>query len=141
MCQYSADDGFANDWHRVHLGSPRRRRGRGRDDRGDRRRAARPHYAGLPGDLVRRARRSDRTDRRVRQVAGCDARDSARPRRSEGLAPTPAEGGDPIPADRERGWETVSATDAPYPDPDPNSDADDGELASTRRWTVRVSTT
>jgi len=21
MCQYSADDGFANDWHRVHLGS------------------------------------------------------------------------------------------------------------------------
>lgn len=22
MCQYSADDGLANDWHFVHLGSP-----------------------------------------------------------------------------------------------------------------------
>ena len=21
MCQYSSDDGFANDWHLVHLGS------------------------------------------------------------------------------------------------------------------------
>jgi 2,4-dienoyl-CoA reductase-like NADH-dependent reductase (Old Yellow Enzyme family) len=41
----------------------------------------------------------------------------------------PAEGSGPIPADEAAGWETVSATDEPYPHPD----VDQRDLASTRR--------
>src|ERR1700693_1497315 len=34
MCQYVASDGFADDWHLVHLGSRGRRRGGAGDRRG-----------------------------------------------------------------------------------------------------------
>ncbi|ACM57690.1 NADH:flavin oxidoreductase/NADH oxidase [Halorubrum lacusprofundi] len=133
MCQYSADDGFANDWHRVHLGS---------------------RAAGGAGVVMTEATAVEPRGRITPDCLGIWSDEHAEAIepivefvKSQGATPgiqlahagrkashqPPAEGGDPIPADRERGWETVSATDAPYPDPDPNSDADDGELASTRR--------
>ncbi|WP_144921636.1 NADH:flavin oxidoreductase/NADH oxidase [Halorubrum salsamenti] len=129
MCQYSADDGFANDWHRVHLGS-RAAGGAGVvmteatavEPRG----RITPNCLGIWSDEHAEAIepivdfvKSQGATAGI-QLAHAGRKASHRP---------PAEGGDPIPEDRERGWETVSATDAPYPDPD----ADDGELASTRR--------
>ena len=128
MCQYSAEDGFANEWHRVHLGS---------------------RAAGGAGVVMTEATAVEPRGRITPNCLGIwsdDHAEAIEPTvdfvRSQGATPgiqlahagrkashrAPAEGGGPIPADRERGWETVSATDAPYPDPD----ADD-EPATTRR--------
>ena len=52
MCQYSAENGFANDWHLVHLGS--RAAGRGACHRGGDGGCARgAHHAEGCGALVR----------------------------------------------------------------------------------------
>jgi hypothetical protein len=56
MCQYSADDGSANDWHLMHYGKLALVRCRPADRRGHRRRAGGPHHAGLPGPVERRQR-------------------------------------------------------------------------------------
>ena len=45
MCQYSRDDGLANDWHLVHLGSRAVGGRRAGDGRGDRRHARGAHHA------------------------------------------------------------------------------------------------
>lgn len=127
MCQYSADDGFANDWHRVHLGT---------------------RAVGGAGVVMTEA---TAVEARGRITPGClgiwsdEHAEAIEPIvefvRSQGATPAiqlahagrkashrpPAEGGDPIPADEAGGWETVSATDAPYPDPDADA------LATTRR--------
>ncbi|EMA66522.1 NADH:flavin oxidoreductase/NADH oxidase [Halorubrum aidingense JCM 13560] len=129
MCQYSADDGFANDWHRTHLGT---------------------RAVGGAGVVMTEA---TGVEERGRITPGClgiwsdEHAEAIEPIvefvKSQGATPgiqlahagrkgshsAPAKGGDPIPLDEEDGWETVSATDAPYPDP--GADAD--ELAETRR--------
>ena len=66
MCQYCADEGLADDWHLVHLGSRAVGRGGPGDRRGDRRDPRRPDLARRPGDLERRARRAAGPDRPVR---------------------------------------------------------------------------
>ena len=127
MCQYSADDGLANDWHRIHLGT---------------------RAVGGAGVVMTEA---TAVEARGRITPGClgiwsdEHADAVEPIadfvRSQGAAPgiqlahagrkashrSPVEGGEPIPASEETGWETVSATGEPYPDPE--SDA----LAETRR--------
>ena len=127
MCQYSADDGFANDWHRVHLGT---------------------RAVGGAGVVMTEA---TAVEARGRITPGClgiwsdEHAEAIEPVvdfvRSQGATPgiqlahagrkashrPPAEGGDPIPATEAGGWETVSATDAPYPDPDADA------LSTTRR--------
>ena len=129
MCQYSADDGFANDWHRVHLGS---------------------RAAGGAGVVMTEATAVEPRGRITPDCLGIwsdEHAEAIEPTvefvKSQGATPgiqlahagrkashrLPAEGGDPIPADDDRGWETVSATAAPYPDPA----ADEDELAATRR--------
>ncbi|OYR46439.1 NADH:flavin oxidoreductase/NADH oxidase [Halorubrum sp. Hd13] len=130
MCQYSADDGFANDWHRIHLGS---------------------RAVGGAGAVMTEA---TAVEERGRITPGClgiwsdEHADAIEPIvdfvRSQGATPgiqlahagrkashrPPAEGGDPIPADDPAGWETISATDEPYPDGDRS---ETGESAATRR--------
>ena len=56
MCQYSADDGVANDWHVSHLGMLANSGAGLVDRRGDARGAARPHHPRLPRPLLRRMR-------------------------------------------------------------------------------------
>ena len=129
MCQYSADDGLANNWHRVHLGS-RAAGGAGVvmteatavDPRG----RITPNCLGIWSDehaeaiepIVEFVRSQGATP--GIQLAHAGRKASHRP---------PAEGSDPIPADEPDGWETLSATDEPYPHP--SVDADD--LTDTRR--------
>ncbi|WP_418285942.1 NADH:flavin oxidoreductase/NADH oxidase [Halorubrum sp. DTA46] len=129
MCQYSADDGFANDWHRTHLGT---------------------RAVGGAGVVMTEA---TGVEARGRITPGClgiwsdEHAEAIAPIvdfvKSQGATPgiqlahagrkashrAPSEGGDPIPADDEAGWETISATDAPYPDPSVDEDV----RAATRR--------
>ena len=51
MCQYSRDDGFANDWHLVHLGRSRGRRRRAGHRRSHGRHARRPDQPARPRHL------------------------------------------------------------------------------------------
>jgi 2,4-dienoyl-CoA reductase-like NADH-dependent reductase (Old Yellow Enzyme family) len=129
MCQYSADEGMANDWHRVHLGT---------------------RAAGGAGLVMTEA---TAVERRGRITPGClgiwtDEQAAALEPitsfvRSQGAVPgiqlahagrkashaRPSEGGHAYPIDHADGWQTVSATDEPYPDAEPAAtrqmDADD----------------
>ena len=129
MCQYSADDGFATDWHLVHLGS---RAAGGAGVVMTEATAVEPRGRITPDCL---GIWSDAHAAAIEPIVDFVASQGATPgiqlahAGRKGSHRPPAEGGDPIPADDEPGWETVSATDAPYPDPD----ADEGERAATRR--------
>ncbi|TKX56062.1 NADH:flavin oxidoreductase/NADH oxidase [Halorubrum sp. SP3] len=129
MCQYSAEDGLANDWHRVHLGA---------------------RAAGGAGVVMTEATAVEARGRITPNCLGIWSDDHAEAIepivefvRSQGATPgiqlahagrkashrPPAEGSGPIPADEPAGWETVSAADEPYPHPE----VDEGDLADTRR--------
>ncbi len=119
MCQYSATDGLANDWHRTHLGT---------------------RAVGGAGVVMAEA---TAVERRGRITPGClgiwtdEHADAITPTvdfvRSQGAVPgiqlahagrkashrPPSEGGEPIPIDHEDGWEAISATDTPYPGAEP----------------------
>ena len=116
MCQYSAEDGMANDWHRIHLGS---------------------RAVGGAGLVMTEATAVTPAGRITPNCLGIWSDEHARALepivefvRSQGAVPAiqlahagrkgshrpPAEGGDGIPADHEDGWITVSATDEPYPE-------------------------
>jgi len=56
MCQYTAENGEANDWHFVHIAASRCRVPRCSCIEGDRRGSDRPHHARLPGLVERRHR-------------------------------------------------------------------------------------
>ena len=56
MCQYSAEDGAANDWHFTHLDSLALSGAGAVLHRGDRGGSDRPHHAGLPRAVERRHR-------------------------------------------------------------------------------------
>ena len=52
MCEYSAEEGCATDWHMIHLGHLALSGARVAVHRGHRRRAGGPHFAGRPGPVV-----------------------------------------------------------------------------------------
>src|SRR3978361_336897 len=83
MCQYSAEEGLASDWHLVHLGS--RAVGGGPlilvEATGVSRAARVP--PGGPGDGGGRARRAAGADRPLRSLAGRSRRHPARPCRAQ----------------------------------------------------------
>ena len=130
MCQYSSTDGFANEWHRIHLGT---------------------RAVGGAGVVMTEA---TAVESRGRITPGClgiwsdEHAEAIEPIvdfvRSQGATPaiqlahagrkashrSPAEGGSPIPAAETAGWETISSTDTPYPDPEADA------LAETRRMDV-----
>jgi 2,4-dienoyl-CoA reductase-like NADH-dependent reductase (Old Yellow Enzyme family) len=129
MCQYSAEDGLANDWHRVHLGA---------------------RAAGGAGVVMTEATAVEARGRITPDCLGIWSDEHAEAIepivefvRSQGATPgiqlahagrkashsPPGEGSGPIPADEPAGWETVSATDEPYP----HSEVDEDDLADTRR--------
>ncbi len=116
MCQYSSDDGFANDWHLVHLGS-RAVGGAGLVMT----EAAAVTAEGRisPGDLGiwdDDARRAAAPRRGVRRGARRGAGDPARARGAQGLDRA-AVGGRARRCRRERGgWQPVAPSAIPYDD-------------------------
>ena len=86
MCQYSADDGVATDWHLNHLGMlANSGAGAGRG-RGDRHRAPWPHHSWLPRALFGRLRSGAGARRRpLPPLRQRQARHPARPCRAQGL--------------------------------------------------------
>lgn len=129
MCQYSADDGLANDWHRVHLGS---RAAGGAGVVMTEATAVAPEGRITPDCLGiwsdEHAEAIEPTVEFVRSQGATPGIQLAHAGRKASHRP-PAEGSDPIPADESDGWETVSATDEPYPHPS----VDAGDLTDTRR--------
>ena len=84
MCQYSSEDGFANDWHLVHLGS-RAQGGAGLVIAGGFGSfAGRPHLAGRPGHLEGRAHSDAPADCGVYSLAGRARGHSTGARRTQG---------------------------------------------------------
>ncbi len=125
MCQYSATDGFLNEWHRIHLGS-RAVGGAGVvtteatavEPRG----RITPHCLGIWSD--EHAAAFEPITEFVRSQGGVPAIQLAHAGRKASHE-SPANDRHPLPADHEDGWTTVSATDEPYPG--------DGEQVDTRR--------
>ncbi len=116
MCQYSADDGMANDWHRIHLGS-RAVGGAGlvMTEATAVTPAGRitPNCLGIWSD--EHARALEPITEFIRSQGAIPAIQLAHAGRKGSHRP-PAEGRGGIPADHEDGWVTVSATDEPYPE-------------------------
>lgn len=127
MCQYSADEGFANDWHRIHLGT---RAVGGAGVVMTEATAVEPRGRITPGCLGiwsdEHAQTIEPIVEFVRSQGATPGIQLAHAGRKASHRP-PSEGGDPIPVDHEKGWETLSATDEPYPDPEAD------EPAATRR--------
>ncbi|RAW44803.1 NADH:flavin oxidoreductase/NADH oxidase [Halorubrum sp. 48-1-W] len=129
MCQYSAEEGMPNEWHRVHLGT-RAVGGAGvvmAEATGvERRGRITPGCLGIWSD--EQAEALEPVTSFVRSQGAVPAIQLAHAGRKASHAP-PKEGGHALPADHEEGWETLSATDEPYPDDDPAAtrrmDADD----------------
>ena len=119
MCQYSSEDGFANDWHLVHLGS-RAAGGAGAGVHGgDGGGGARTYLSVRHGNLEGRARRVPDAHHALSSTA--------RARRPASNWHTPAarrvhagpgEGGGVIPR-AEGGWQTVAPSDVPFRAGDP----------------------
>ncbi|MFC6770873.1 NADH:flavin oxidoreductase/NADH oxidase, partial [Halorubrum pallidum] len=103
MCQYSADEGFADDWHRVHLGS---RAVGGAGVVMTEATAVEPRGRITPGCLGiwsdEHAEAIAPTVEFVRSQGATPGIQLAHAGRKGSHQP-PAEGGAPIPADRERG--------------------------------------
>ncbi|WP_424013361.1 NADH:flavin oxidoreductase/NADH oxidase [Halorubrum xinjiangense] len=129
MCQYSAEDGLANDWHRVHLGA-RAAGGAGVvmteatavESRG----RITPNCLGIWSD--EHAEKIEPIVEFVKSQGATPGIQLAHAGRKASHRP-PAEGSGPISADEPEGWETVSASDEPYPHPN----VDESGLADTRR--------
>ena len=89
MCQYSADDGVASDWHLNHLGMLANSGAALARDRGHRHRASRPHQPWLLWALFRRLRSGAGARRRpLPPLRYREARHSTRPCRTQGLRAT-----------------------------------------------------
>ena len=116
MCQYSAEDGFVNEWHRVHLGT---RAVGGAGVVMTEATAVEPRGRITPGCLGiwsdEHAAAFERTTAFVRSQGAVPGIQLAHAGRKASHA-TPAEGGHGLPPDHEEGWETISATDEPYPE-------------------------
>jgi len=126
MCQYSATDGVATEWHHVHLGT---------------------RAAGGAGLVMTEATAVESRGRITPSCLGIWSTDHAAALeptvefiKTQGAVPgiqlahagrkgshaPPAAGGHALPASHEDGWETISATDEPYPGE---------ETAATRQMT------
>ena len=91
MCEYSCEDGFANDWHLVHLGS-RAVGGAGLVfTEATAVAAGRPHQPAGSRHLEGRAHRAAGSHHRVPPRAGRARRNPARPRRPQGQHVSPME--------------------------------------------------
>ncbi|SMO40334.1 NADH:flavin oxidoreductase/NADH oxidase [Halorubrum cibi] len=129
MCQYSAEEGMPNEWHRVHLGT-RAVGGAGvvmTEATGvERRGRITPGCLGIWSD--EQAEALEPITAFVRSQGALPAIQLAHAGRKASHAP-PSEGGHALPIDHDEGWETISATDEPYPDEEPAAtrrmDADD----------------
>ncbi|WP_144900960.1 NADH:flavin oxidoreductase/NADH oxidase [Halobellus captivus] len=114
MCQYSAEDGFATEWHRVHLGS---RAVGGAGVVMTEATAVSPVGRISPGDLGIWS--EDHGDALRETVAFIRERGSvpgiqlAHAGRKGSVTP-PWDGGTPIPVD-DGGWEVIAPSDDPYP--------------------------
>ena len=84
MCEYSSGDGFANDWHLVHLGSRAAGGAALTMTEATAVTAEGRITPGGPGDLERRARRRPGQGRALRAIAGKRRGHSARARGPEG---------------------------------------------------------
>ncbi|WP_066411606.1 NADH:flavin oxidoreductase/NADH oxidase [Halorubrum aethiopicum] len=119
MCQYSAEEGMPNEWHRVHLGS-RAVGGAGvvmTEATGvERRGRITPGCLGIWSD--EQAEALEPVTSFVRSQGAVPGIQLAHAGRKASHAP-PSEGGHALPLDHEEGWETISATDEPYPDEEP----------------------
>ena len=115
MCQYSAKEGVATDWHRVHLGT-RAVGGAGLvmteatavEPRG----RITPDCLGIWSD--EHAAALEPIVSFVKSQGAVPAIQLAHAGRKGSHAP-PSAGGHALPVDHKDGWETYSATDAPYP--------------------------
>ena len=115
MCQYSAEAGVATDWHRVHLGT-RAVGGAGLvmteatavEPRG----RITPDCLGIWSD--EHAAALEPIVSFVESRGAVPAIQLAHAGRKGSHAP-PSAGRHALPADHEDGWETISATDEPYP--------------------------
>lgn len=129
MCQYSADDGFPAEWHRIHLGT---RAVGGAGVVMTEATAVEPRGRITPGCL---GIWSDAQAEALAPIASFISAQGATPgiqlahAGRKGSHATPAAGSGPIPLAASEGWETISATDDPYP----HTDAAESELAATRR--------
>ena len=115
MCQYSAEEGVATDWHHVHLGT-RAVGGAGLvmteatavEPRG----RITPDCLGIWSD--EHAAALEPIVSFVESQGAVPAVQLAHAGRKGSHAP-PSAGGHALPADHEDGWETISASDEPYP--------------------------
>ena len=124
MCQYSADDGMANDWHRIHLGT---RAVGGAGVVMAEATAVEPRGRITPGCLGiwsdEHAEALEPITAFVRSQGATPAIQLAHAGRKASHAP-PSAGSHALPSSHDEGWETISATDTPYPG---------DETAATRR--------
>ncbi|WP_049984900.1 NADH:flavin oxidoreductase/NADH oxidase [Halobellus rufus] len=117
MCQYSAEDGFATEWHRVHLGS---RAVGGAGIVMTEATAVSPAGRISPGDLgIWSDDHADALEETVTfmrdrgTVPGIQLAHAGR----KGSVTPPWDGGTPIPVD-EGGWEVLAPSADPYPHPE-----------------------
>ena len=127
MCQYSAEDGFATEWHRVHLGS---RAVGGAGVVMAEATAVSPTGRISPGDLgIWSADRADalsNTVEFVREQGAVPGIQLAHAGRKASVE-RPWDGGGPIPEEA-GGWETLAPSANPYPHPE-------GDTVPTRAMT------
>ncbi|MFD1686892.1 NADH:flavin oxidoreductase/NADH oxidase [Halobellus litoreus] len=127
MCQYSAEDGFATEWHRVHLGS---RAVGGAGVVMAEATAVSPTGRISPGDLgIWSADRADalsNTVEFVREQGAIPGIQLAHAGRKASVE-RPWDGGGPIPEEA-GGWETLAPSANPYPHPE-------GDTVPTRAMT------
>ncbi|MES3162037.1 MAG: NADH:flavin oxidoreductase/NADH oxidase, partial [Halorubrum sp.] len=135
MCQYASEDGLANDWHRVHLGT---------------------RAVGGAGVVLTEATAVEPRGRITPDCLGIWSDEHAAALepivefvRSQGATPgiqlahagrkashaAPSAGSHALSPDHEDGWETISATDEPYPDDEPAATRrmDSGDIADVTR--------
>ena len=114
MCQYSAEDGNATDWHMIHLGQLALS---GAGMLIPEASAVSPRGASRPttGPVQRRQRRGAGA-RAARGARLCADRgvDPAGARRTQGIQPRARQGGSQIRPDEPLGWKTVAPSAVPH---------------------------
>ncbi len=119
MCQYSADNGMADEWHRIHLGT---RAVGGVGVVMAEATAVEPRGRITPGCLGiwsdEHAEALEPITAFVRSQGATPAIQLAHAGRKASHAP-PSDGSHALPASHDEGWETIAPTDTPYPRDEP----------------------
>ena len=114
MCEYSSEDGFANDWHLVHLGS-RAVGGAGLViSRGNRGGGPRAHHRARPRPVEGRARRGPRAHRPLPRVTRRGGWRAAGARGAEGEHRRPVGGRQRAVPPEAGGWEPIAPSAIPF---------------------------